>query len=721
MTLSKRTILVVVSTFIALLLILAVTSDIILLRSFASLERTFLEDDVRKVRREIDETYEELFATTKEISSNFVGPAALQVSALDIDDLVNRRIDLIALFSKSGILLSHRAADFHKSRWTILSEQEIKQISTLVEISATAPAGTLKSVLILGEKPLQFVLSPIKDTDVLLVIGRILDDEEIRRVADLTHFEISLIPLSQKKNGSSIAAGLLADFARGVEYPSRILENNTIAGYSLYKGPLGQPVLAFSISEKRILYDHGKTTILYVIIALFLTGAVFCCVLLVFIRGSILNRINSLGATVKDISIQQDISSRVPVFDRQDELTELAASINTMLDSLEYSEMLIKESEERYRMLFERAPDAIIIIGVDGDETGRIVAANQAAAEQHGYSVEELCAMTIFDINTAETNAIAGPIFEKVANGEWVTTELWHHKKDGTKFPIEVHAGPIKINGRNYILGFDRDITSRMLAEEADNIYMDHITLLNSELTIKSDALEAANSELEAFNYSVSHDMRGPLTRISGYCQILLEDDLNLDPRIKSYITRIHDSGAWLNDMIDAMMHLSQLSRTEIKSDRVNLSHIAEMVISDHVHIEPSRQVKVDIEANVVVSGDPRLLKIMMTNLLGNAWKYSSKKNIAHIEFGVSQYEPIPVYFVRDNGVGFDMAEVGKLFRVFKRLHDPAQFSGTGVGLATVQRIVARHGGRIWAESETGKGATIFFTLQSDPTLSGIP
>lgn len=719
MTLSKRTILVVVSTFIALLLIFAATSDIILLRSFASLEQTVLAGNVQKVRSEIDETYEELFGSAVDISSYILKYGASHFSNQDVLFFSNHRLDLIACFSNSGVPLSVRAVDYHKRRSIILTENEIKQIGAVAQMASKVPDGILKGVVMVGETPLQLVLRPVQGADLMLLIGRYLDAEEVKRVVKLTKFDIEFIPLTHKIENTDISDAVRA-FERGVTCPSKVLENGRIAGYSLFKDPLGKPVLLARVAEDRLLYEHGKAAIVYVIVALFLTGGVFCLVILIFIRGTILRRIEFLGTTVKNLSIQRNIFSRLPVSHEQDELNDLARSINAMLDSLEFSEAEIRESEERYRMLFERAPDAIIIIGMDGDETGRIVAANQAAAEQHGYTIEELCAMTIFDINTAETNVIVGPIFEKVANGEWVTTELWHHKKDGSKFPIEVHAGPVKIKGRNYILGFDRDITSRMLAEEADNIYMDHIALLNTELTIKSDALAAANAELEAFNYSVSHDMRGPLTRISGYCQILLEDDLNLDPRIKSYITRIHDSGAWLNDMIDAMMHLSQLSRTEIMSDRVNLSHIAEMVISDHVHIEPSRQVKVDITANIVVSGDPRLLKIMMTNLLGNAWKYSSKKNMAQIEFGISQYEPIPVYFVRDNGAGFDMAEVGKLFRVFKRLHDPAQFSGTGVGLATVQRIITIHGGRIWAEGETGNGATFFFTLQPDSTLPPI-
>lgn len=719
MTLSKRTILVIVSTFIALLFILAATSDVILLKSFAALERTVLAGNVQKIRSEIDETYEELFASVKDISFDVIRSGKSRLSGLDLQPFFNHRLDIVACFSNSGTLLSARAADFHKRRPAILSKNDIKQISEAGPLSLKAPNGILKGLLLVDNRPLQLVLSPVEGTDFKLLIGRYLDAEEVRRVTSLTLMDLDLFSLAQEIEEANIISAL-EDFERDIAAPSRILEDGRIAGYTLFRDLFDKPALIGRVIEQRLLYEQGKAAIIYVIAALFLAGGVFCCVLLVFIRSTILKRLESLGATLKEISTQRDISSRLPVSDECDELTDLAASINSMLDSLESAETAMRESEERYRMLFDRAPDSIIIIGMDGDESGKIVAANQAASEQHDYTVEELCSMTIFDINTAETNKIAGPIFERIAGGEWVVAELWHHKKDGSQFPIEIHAGPIKIKGRNYALGFDRDITSRRLAEEADNIYMDHIDQLNRELTGKSSELAAANAELETFNYSVSHDMRGPLTRISGYCQILLEDDMVPDPQVKSYIGRIHDAGIWLNDMIEAMLALAQLTRSEFRPDSVNLSHIAEMVIGELASAEPGRVVQTVIAPDVVVSGDSSLLKILMTNLLNNAWKYSSRQSQALIEFGVNTAGPVPVCFVRDNGAGFDMADAGKLFRVFKRLHDPSQFSGTGVGLATVQRIVARHGGRIWAEGEIGRGATFFFTLEPATDMAGM-
>jgi light-regulated signal transduction histidine kinase (bacteriophytochrome) len=191
----------------------------------------------------------------------------------------------------------------------------------------------------------------------------------------------------------------------------------------------------------------------------------------------------------------------------------------------------------------------------------------------------------------------------------------------------------------------------------------------------------------------------------------LLDDEIPLDPTAREYISRIYESEKWLNDMIDALLHLAQLSRVEILSDSVNLSTIVEETINELVLEHPERSVRINVEPDVIVSGDPRLLKMCMINLLNNAWKYSSLKDITEIDFGIDHTGPNRIYYVRDNGAGFDMKDAWKLFRVFTRLHDCSQFSGTGIGLATVQRIIFRHGGHLWTEAEVGVGATFFFTL----------
>ena len=711
MTLSQRTILIIVSTFIALLFILAVTSDIILLKSFAALEQIVVADNIQKVRNEIDESYEELCALSHELVATVATQGYTPLTKLPDIFLQSRHIDIIVCLSLDMQVMASHCLSGGSLKHPVDPVRVISMLGEIVPFARKTPGEPLIGLISVDNVPLQLVVSQFPGSDRLLIVGRYLDEEEINRITVLTEFVLELVPISAKGNAPDITAALAA-VSQGDETPVIVVNQDEVAGYSLFKDIFDRPCLFAKITEERLLYNQGRASIIYVLTALFVAGGVFCCVMLFFIRETILKRLASLTRKVFRISTEGDIAARLPVSGRQDELSALAVSINGMLDSLENAEKDLRESEERYRMLFERAPDAIIIIGLEGDEAGLVIAANQAAADQHGYTLEEICQLRIYDLNTAETNKIAADIIETTLTGEWVTSEIWHQKKDGTQFPIEIHAGLIKIAGKKYILCFDRDITQRKITEETDHMHMEQVRQLNDELSLKAVELATANNELETFNYSVSHDMRGPLTRISGYCQLLLDDDSSLDPDAREYVTRIYESETWLNEMIDALLDLAQLTRVEIISGSVNLSAIAEEVLKELALENPDRSVRTHVEPNCVVSGDLRLLKMVMINLLGNAWKYSSLKEDALIEFGVEQTETGSVYYVCDNGDGFDMKNAGKLFRVFSRLHSSSTFAGTGIGLATVKRIIFRHGGRIWAEAQPGVGATFFFTLQ---------
>jgi PAS domain S-box-containing protein len=465
-------------------------------------------------------------------------------------------------------------------------------------------------------------------------------------------------------------------------------------------------------------FGESLRKVRYILAALFVFCFVFCSMMLAVFRSVVLKRLALLGEKARQISRECDFSSRLTVTENNDELDDLAGAVNGMLESLEQTEYAFSESEKQYRTLFERAPESIFLIGLEGDETGRIVAVNKAAAELHGYTIEELHSMSIHDLNTPETNPVSRGVMARLLKGEWVTFEIWHVKKSGTRFPLEVHAGTVDLKGRKYVLGFDRDITSRKQAEEADHIYMDHIQLLNNELARHASQLAIANHELETFNYSVSHDMRGPLTRISGYCQLMLEDEPALGPQVREYINRVYESCNWLNEMIETMLRLSQLVRGEYTPGPVDLSGLVEKLVDEFKMSETVRKTEVVIAPGVTVVGDERLLKILMTNLLDNALKYTAYTDSPRIEFGVVNDGTEPVYFLGDNGAGFDMKDVDRLFRVFTRLHDPELFTGNGIGLATVQRIIARHGGRIWAEGEPQGGATFYFTLPSEELLT---
>jgi light-regulated signal transduction histidine kinase (bacteriophytochrome) len=249
------------------------------------------------------------------------------------------------------------------------------------------------------------------------------------------------------------------------------------------------------------------------------------------------------------------------------------------------------------------------------------------------------------------------------------------------------------------------EIRQRQKAQE-------EISGLNENLLRQKHALEDSNRELEAFSYSISHDLRAPLRHIDGFSEVLQEEYArDLPPAGKDYLERIRKACHHTQRLTDDLLTYSRLIRAPLHREQVSLSDMAIEIIGEMRSEDPSRQAETVISEGVTATGDATLLRAVMENLLSNAWKYTGKKERAVIEFGVEERDGRQVYFVRDNGAGFDMAYSGRLFGVFQRLHKAEEFEGTGVGLATAQRIIHRHGGEIWTEAELDKGATFYFTL----------
>ncbi len=237
---------------------------------------------------------------------------------------------------------------------------------------------------------------------------------------------------------------------------------------------------------------------------------------------------------------------------------------------------------------------------------------------------------------------------------------------------------------------------------------------LEQRVLERTSQLDAVNKELETFAYSVSHDLRAPLRSMVGFCQALVEDYSDkLDETGKDYVRRVSAASKRMGQLIDDLLTLSRVTRAEVKKTEIDLSGMAETMAEQLRRDEPGRNVEFKITPGVIVQGDEILLRTVIENLLGNAWKYSAKRPYATIEFGIEANGVEPTYFVRDNGAGFDMAFADKLFKPFQRLHGSAEFEGTGIGLASVANIVRRHGGRVWAEAKLGAGATLLFTIPS--------
>jgi PAS domain S-box-containing protein len=352
------------------------------------------------------------------------------------------------------------------------------------------------------------------------------------------------------------------------------------------------------------------------------------------------------------------------------------------------------------------------------DQDGKIVEFNPTAERTFGYAREDVIGkeMAPLIIPPALRDKHREGLKRYLKTGEEHVlgrrVEMTAVKADNSEFPVELGITRIETEGAPIFTAFVADITERKRAEE-------EIRALNAELEKRvkerTAQLEVANSELESFCYSVSHDLRGPLRAIDGFSEALVEDlPDDLPEQSMRYLERIRSATQRMGQLIEDLLNLSKVSRAGLTFTNVDLSAIAAEVVNGLRQQEADRKVEVSIWDGMTVTGDTRLLRVALENLIGNAWKFTRNCDAAHIEIGSMRDEDRVVYFVRDNGAGFDMKYADKLFGAFQRLHNVNEYPGTGIGLATVQRIVHRHGGRVWADASPGKGAVFYFSLSRE-------
>lgn len=364
----------------------------------------------------------------------------------------------------------------------------------------------------------------------------------------------------------------------------------------------------------------------------------------------------------------------------------------------------IRASEDRFRRLLNLAPDAIVIM----DRDGHIILVNAQAEQWFGYTRDELVGQPIDQLVSERfrdryainwRRYLAKPAIQSMG------LELYGRRNDGSEFPVEINLSPMETDQGLLVTSIIRNITARKENERK-------IQQLNSSLRTRSKELEVINKELEAFSYSVSHDLRTPLRAMDGFSRLLLDEYAEcLDNRGQDRLRRIRAAAQRMAALIDDLLKLSRVARTDLAWESVDLTQLANEIMEGLRQDEPERIVHFSVQPGLIAPGDARLLRVVMDNLLGNAWKFTNQQSEAIIEVGCNLNGKVSIYSVRDNGAGFDMAYADKLFGAFQRLHDADEFSGTGIGLATVQRVIYKHGGCIWAESVVGQGANFYFTL----------
>ncbi|WP_372827367.1 PAS domain S-box protein [Polaromonas sp.] len=364
-----------------------------------------------------------------------------------------------------------------------------------------------------------------------------------------------------------------------------------------------------------------------------------------------------------------------------------------------------------------RINDMVIITDAHtGEGEGpRVVFVNDAFERQTGYSRQDALGQGLMQLWGATTRpAELDRIRAAMERSQPVRTEIAIQTRAGQPLWLELDMTPIAGESGTFThwVAVERDITERKQQQQ-------EILGLNSELEqrvlLRTGQLAEVNKELESFAYSVSHDLRSPLNTVDGFSQLLLKSDADrISDKGKHYLDRIRAGVKQMGDLIEGLLTLAHLSREEIRSEPVDLSAMCRGIEQAQRERDLQRQVQVHIQDSLLAHGDPRLLSAVMQNLMGNAWKFSARQPLARIEIGIQpEAGGENVFFVRDNGVGFDMAFAHKLFGTFERLHSPGDFPGTGIGLATVKRVIERHGGRVWAESKPGEGATFYFTVGS--------
>jgi PAS domain S-box-containing protein len=511
---------------------------------------------------------------------------------------------------------------------------------------------------------------------------------------------------------------------------TKLPQKISTSGFIFYETELAgfQPVV---VGEKSLgtlyirsdLGAFGERLLLYASISIIVivAAAIMAFLISSSLQRSISDPLLQLTATAERISNQNDYSVRAP---KQvgGEVSTLTDAFNNMLEEIHQQSQRLSESGDRMRAVLNAAMSAVVVI----DRDGRITDWNGRAEIIFGWSRDEVIGKVLTETIIPPNHRLAhsrgiqhyfktgeGPVLDKVI-------EITALRRNGEIFPVDLSVSALKTEDTILFCGFITDITER---KEAEARLLEFNQELERMVKDRTTELELANKELEAFSYSVSHDLRAPLRSIHGYMNIFSEDYAsNLDGEARRIMNIILTNAKRMGQLIDDLLAFSKLGRKELVKTNLPMNDLAINVWEDLKKAETGRSIELVSHPVPDAYGDATTMKQVWINLLSNAIKYTRRCDHAVVEIGSEDDGDMKKYYVRDNGAGFDMQFYDKLFGVFQRLHSNSEFEGTGVGLAIVQRIIQKHGGSIWAESKMNEGTTFYFTLPSfnhQPKSSG--
>jgi PAS domain S-box-containing protein len=707
MSLQKKTLLITGLTLLCLIALLYAISYNLLLGSFAELEEQTTRRNVERVLSALAEDLSTLEATLGDWAAwddtyNFVGGINEEYVANNLLDgtFIGLRISLMLFTNQSGAIVYGKAFDLR-------NEQEVPVPPSLIELLSQnaslfhhpTTASSITGLVLLPEGPLLIASQPIRTSAEegpirgTLIMGRYLDAQEVERLAELTQLSLSLYRFNESPPLPELRE---ATFALSKDSPIFIqpVGRESIAGFALIEDIYGKPALVLRIDQPRSIYLQGLATLRYLLLAVVSVGVVFLVLLVAVLNTLVLSPLAYLNERVSSIGASGDLSKRVEITGR-DEFSNLADSVNAMLASLEQSQSALAESEEKYRAFFKTSRDPVFITSRDG----KWIDANDAAVALFGYESRS----DLFNVRVADLYEHADDRAEHIRHieeqGATKDYPVNLRKKDGTGIPTLI-TSVAKRDDKGAVIGYQgtiRDITERKRAEE------------ERERLIKD--LEMRNAEMERFVYTISHELRTPLVTAQAYTDLLRRDlERRASEKVAADLRFIENAVSMMARLLEDTLELSRTGRVMSPPEDVPFSALVRDALVQLTEQLKWGGVEVAVAEDFpTVHVDRTRLVEVLVNLIENSIKFMGDQPKPKIEIGYRTADNEPIFFVKDNGIGLEKSQHEKVFQLFYKMDKESK--GSGAGLTIVKRIVEVHGGRIWIESELGKGCTVCFTL----------